>query len=137
MVNSSTSVLQSPLVKPGEMEPYLALPTQPMIEGAEDVSASLIIVKRYLARRRKSSYTGEDLYKYDVTVGEWQFVLPNAITLTAILPKFTMTDTDEKKSAEFDQPGFELGELQSEPVFSPDAEKQLVRKVDLMYVHSH
>ncbi|BCS26718.1 uncharacterized protein APUU_51429A [Aspergillus puulaauensis] len=43
-----------------------------------------------------------------------------------------MTDTGEKKSTDFDQPGFELGELQSEPTFSPDAEKRLVRKVDLM-----
>lgn len=45
-----------------------------------------------------------------------------------------MTDTGEKKSAEFEQPGLELGELQSQPTFSPEAEKRLVRKVDLMYV---
>lgn len=48
-----------------------------------------------------------------------------------------MTDTGEKKSTDFDQPGFELGELQSEPTFSPDAEKRLVRKVDLMYDHAY
>jgi hypothetical protein len=49
-----------------------------------------------------------------------------------------MTDSNDKKYADPEQSSYEKGGLeqfQSQSPFSADAEKKLIRKVDLMYVH--